>query len=37
MRSLDGRPVPFQVDGDHVGDAEAVTFSVEPGAIQVVS
>jgi diacylglycerol kinase family enzyme len=37
VRSLDGRPVPFQVDGDHVGDAEEVTFSVEPGAIQVVA
>jgi diacylglycerol kinase family enzyme len=37
VRSLDARPVPFQVDGDHVGDAEEVTFSVEPGAIHVVS
>jgi diacylglycerol kinase family enzyme len=37
VRSLDARPVPFQVDGDHVGDAEQVTFSVEPGAIHVVS
>jgi diacylglycerol kinase family enzyme len=37
VRSLDGRPVPFQVDGDHVGDAVEVTFSVEPGAISVVS
>jgi diacylglycerol kinase family enzyme len=37
VRSLDTRPVPFQVDGDHVGDAEEVTFSIEPAAIQVVS
>jgi diacylglycerol kinase family enzyme len=37
VRSLDGRPVPFQVDGDHVGDAEMVAFSVEPAAIQVVA
>jgi diacylglycerol kinase family enzyme len=37
VRSLDSRPVPFQVDGDHVGDAEEVTFSIEPHAIQVVS
>jgi diacylglycerol kinase family enzyme len=37
VRSLDGRPVAFQVDGDHIGDAEAVTFSVEPGAIRVVA
>jgi diacylglycerol kinase family enzyme len=37
VRSLDGRPVPFQVDGDHIGDAEEATFTVEPGALQVVS
>jgi diacylglycerol kinase family enzyme len=37
VRSLDGRPIPFQVDGDHVGDAEEVTFSVERGAIAVVA
>jgi diacylglycerol kinase family enzyme len=37
VRSLDGRPVPFQVDGDHIGDAEEVTFSVDPNAIRVVS
>jgi diacylglycerol kinase family enzyme len=37
VRSLDRRPVPFQVDGDHVGDAESVTFAVEPAAIQVVA
>jgi diacylglycerol kinase family enzyme len=37
VRSLDGRPVPFQVDGDHVGDAEEVTFSVERGAISIVA
>ena len=37
VRSLDGRPVPYQVDGDHLGDAEEVTFSVRPGALRVVS
>jgi diacylglycerol kinase family enzyme len=37
VRSLDGRPVPYQVDGDHVGDAEEVVFSVQPAAIQVVA
>jgi diacylglycerol kinase family enzyme len=37
VRSLDGRPVPYQVDGDHVGDADEVTFTVEPGALQVVA
>jgi diacylglycerol kinase family enzyme len=37
VRSLDGRPVPYQVDGDHVGDAEEVTFSVAPAALRVVA
>jgi diacylglycerol kinase family enzyme len=36
VRSRDGRPVPYQVDGDHIGDVEEVTFSVEPRAIRVV-
>jgi diacylglycerol kinase family enzyme len=37
VRSLDGRPVPYQVDGDHIGDAEEVVFSIAPGALRVVS
>jgi diacylglycerol kinase family enzyme len=37
VRSLDGRSVPYQVDGDHVGDADELTFTVEPGALQVVA
>jgi diacylglycerol kinase family enzyme len=37
VRSLDGRPVPTQVDGDHIGDEETVEISVAPGALQVVS
>jgi len=37
VRSLDGRPVPFQVDGDHIGDAEEVRFEIEPAALRVVS
>jgi diacylglycerol kinase family enzyme len=37
VRSVDGRLVPYQVDGDHVGDAAEVTFGVEPGAISVVA
>jgi diacylglycerol kinase family enzyme len=36
-RSIDGRPVPLQVDGDHIGDAEEATFTVEPGALRVVA
>jgi diacylglycerol kinase family enzyme len=37
VRSLDGRAVPLQVDGDHIGDAEAATFSVRAAALRVVS
>jgi diacylglycerol kinase family enzyme len=36
-RSGDGRPIPLQVDGDHVGDVLEATFSVRPGGLQVVS
>lgn len=36
-RSLDERPVPLQVDGVHIGDADEATFSVHPGALRVVS
>jgi diacylglycerol kinase family enzyme len=36
VRSLDGRPVPTQVDGDHIGDEETVDISVAAGALQVV-
>jgi hypothetical protein len=37
VRSLDGRLVPTQVDGDHIGDEESVDISVSHGALQVVS
>ncbi|HYM56953.1 MAG TPA: diacylglycerol kinase family protein [Solirubrobacteraceae bacterium] len=37
VRSLDDRPVPVQVDGDHVADEAQVRFTVEPGALRVVS
>jgi diacylglycerol kinase family enzyme len=37
VRSLDGRLVPTQVDGDHIGDEETVEITVGPGALQVVS
>jgi diacylglycerol kinase family enzyme len=36
-RSLDGRPVPLQVDGDHIGDAAEVHYDVWPGALRVVA
>jgi diacylglycerol kinase family enzyme len=37
VRSLDGRPVPTQVDGDYIGDEETVEITVGPRALQVVS
>jgi diacylglycerol kinase family enzyme len=37
VRSLDGRPVPLQVDGDHMSDETVAELSVAPGALRVVS
>jgi len=37
VRSLDGRPVPVQVDGDHIGDETVAEISVTPGALRVVA
>ena len=37
VRSLDGRPVPVQVDGDHISDEVEARFTVEPKALRVVS
>jgi diacylglycerol kinase family enzyme len=37
VRSTDGRPVPLQVDGDHIGDVTEAVFGIEPGALRVVA
>jgi diacylglycerol kinase family enzyme len=37
IRSADGRPVPWQVDGDHVADDDVVRVSVRPGALRIVA
>jgi diacylglycerol kinase family enzyme len=37
IRSVDGRPVPVQVDGDHMSDETVVELAVAPGALRVVS
>ena len=37
IRSGDGRPVPWQVDGDHVADDDEVRVTVEPGALRIVA
>jgi len=36
IRSLDGRPVPLQVDGDHMSDETVAELGVEPGGLQVI-
>jgi diacylglycerol kinase family enzyme len=37
VRSVDGRPVPLQVDGDHMSDETVAELSVSAGALRVVS
>jgi diacylglycerol kinase family enzyme len=37
IRSVDGRPVPLQVDGDHMSDETVAELSVTAGALHVVS
>ncbi len=37
VRSLDGRAVPVQVDGDHIADLREARFTVAPGALGVVA
>jgi diacylglycerol kinase family enzyme len=37
VRSVDGRPIPLQVDGDHMSDETVAELSVAPGALRVVS
>jgi len=37
VRSLDGAPVPLQVDGDFLGDVTEAAFSVDPRPLRVVS
>ncbi len=35
--SADGREIPLQVDGDHIGDVDEAVFGVRPGALAVVA
>jgi diacylglycerol kinase family enzyme len=37
VRSADGRPLPLQVDGDYIGEADEAVFTVKPRGILVVS
>jgi diacylglycerol kinase family enzyme len=35
--SLDGRPLPMEVDGDYIGTAEEFVYEAAPGALTVVA
>jgi diacylglycerol kinase family enzyme len=35
--SRDERPLPLQVDGDYIGEADEAVFGVTPNGIAVVS
>jgi diacylglycerol kinase family enzyme len=37
IRSLDGRPLPLQVDGDHLGRVDSVEIGVDPAALRIVA
>jgi diacylglycerol kinase family enzyme len=37
VRSVDGRPIPIHVDGDHIDNTLEARFGIRPGALQVVS
>jgi diacylglycerol kinase family enzyme len=37
VKSLDGRPLPLQVDGDYIGEADEAEFAVEPRGIAVIA
>jgi diacylglycerol kinase family enzyme len=37
VRSADGRPIPVQVDGDHIGDELEARFAVAPGVLRVIA
>jgi diacylglycerol kinase family enzyme len=37
VRSADGRPIPIQVDGDHIADELEARFAVAPGALRVMA
>jgi diacylglycerol kinase family enzyme len=35
--SVDGRPIPLQVDGDHIGDYTEAVYGIRPQALAVIS
>jgi len=37
VTSLDGRPLPLQVDGDYIGELDRVAFGVTPGGLTIIA
>jgi hypothetical protein len=37
VRSADGRAIPLQVDGDHIGDVTEATYGIAAHALPVVA
>jgi diacylglycerol kinase family enzyme len=37
VSSATGRPLPLQVDGDHIGEVTEARFTIRPGALSVVA
>jgi diacylglycerol kinase family enzyme len=37
VRSTDGRPIPLQVDGDHIADVTEATYGIAPHALTVLA
>jgi diacylglycerol kinase family enzyme len=37
VRTVDGRELPLQVDGDYVGDVGEAHYSIMPQALRVVA
>ena len=37
VSSATGRPLPLQVDGDHIGEVIEARFTIRPGALTVVA
>jgi diacylglycerol kinase family enzyme len=37
VRTADGRPLPLQVDGDYIGEADEAEFAVHPSGIRIVA
>ena len=35
--SVDGRPIPLEVDGDHIGNVTEAVYGITPGALAVVA